>query len=465
VTAEVLISPPDDRQGNEEVEGDNPQAVQTFWKKMMTRFGSEREYKRQLIHAFKHADEPEIIIVVDMLLTGFDAPRNTVLYLTKMLKGHSLLQAIARVNRLYDGKDFGYIIDYRGVLQNLDEALDIYGTLSEFDQAGLDDLCATLTDVYAEANKLPQRHSDLWELFNGIKNKRDAEEFEQLLADEALRTTFKERLSAYSRTLAIALASVRFLEETPADKVARYKNDVKFFMQLYAAVRRRYAEVVDFKEYEGKIQKLIDTHVGTGEVEKVTDLVNIFDAEAFANEVDKLGSTASKADTIAHRTRKTIEERMEEDPAFYQKFSELLTQAIAAFRQQRLSDADYLIKVADIAAKVKNRTGDDIPPQLEHHDVAKAFYGVLLGILSKYAEHGFDPRDMGADASLHIDAIVQEHRIVNWVNNTDVQNQMKMAIEDYLFELKEVRGFDLTFEDVDRILELCLDIARVRYPA
>jgi type I restriction enzyme R subunit len=265
--------------------------------------------------------------------------------------------------------------------------------------------------------------------------------------------------------LAIALASVRFLEETPADKVARYKNDVKFFMQLYAAVRRRYAEVVDFKEYEGKIQKLIDTHVGTGEVEKVTDLVNIFDAEAFANEVDKLGSTASKADTIAHRTRKTIEERMEEDPAFYQKFSELLTQAIAAFRQQRLSDADYLIKVADIAAKVKNRTGDDIPPQLEHHDVAKAFYGVLLGILSKYAEHGFDPRDMGADASLHIDAIVQEHRIVNWVNNTDVQNQMKMAIEDYLFELKEVRGFDLTFEDVDRILELCLDIARVRYPA
>jgi type I restriction enzyme R subunit len=85
--------------------------------------------------------------------------------------------------------------------------------------------------------------------------------------------------------------------------------------------------------------------------------------------------------------------------------------------------------------------------------------------LSKYAEHGFDPRDMGADASLHIDAIVQEHRIVNWVNNTDVQNQMKMAIEDYLFELKEVRGFDLTFEDVDRILELCLDIARVRYPA
>ena len=97
--------------------------------------------------------------------------------------------------------------------------------------------------------------------------------------------------------------------------------------------------------------------------------------------------------------------------------------------------------------------------------MAKAFYGVLLGIFSQYAGNGFDPRETGAEASLHIDAIVQDHTIVNWVNNTDVQNQMKGAIEDYLFELKEARGFDLTFEDVDRILELCLEIARVRYPA
>ena len=141
--------------------------------------------------------------------------------------------------------------------------------VSDHDQEGLDDLCATLTDVREEANKLPQRHSDLWELFNGIKNKRDAEEYERLLADEALRTTFKERLSVYSRTLATALSSVRFLEETPAAKIARYKNDLKFFMQLYAAVRRRYAKS-SIQGIRRKIPKLIDTHVSTGEVEKIT---------------------------------------------------------------------------------------------------------------------------------------------------------------------------------------------------
>ncbi len=463
VTTDVLISPPDDRQGNEEVDGDNPLAVQAFWKKMMERFGSEKEYKQQLINSFKNADEPEIIIVVHMLLTGFDAPRNTVLYLTKMLKGHTLLQAIARVNRLYEGKDFGYIIDYRGVLANLDEALDIYAKLSEFDQEGLDDLCATLTDISEEISKLAQRHSDLWQIFNPISNKKDEEEYERLLADEALRTKFKERLSVFSRTLAIALSSVQFLEETPEDKIDKYRSDLGFFMKLRASVGRRYAETVDFKEYESKIQKLIDTHVGTGDVEQITDLVNIFDAEAFAKEVERLGNTASKADTIAHRTKKTISERMDEDPIFYRRFSDLLQQAIAAFRLQRLTDAEYLSKVSEIAEKVKNRTGDEIPTRLEHHDVAKAFYGALLQVFKPCGEDGIELREISADAGLHIDKIVQQHRIVSWENNMDVQNRMKGAIEDYLFELKNERELDLDFDDIDRILELCLDIARVRY--
>jgi len=188
VSSEVLSSGPDEREGEDDVYEESQDDVKAFWKKMMAKYGSEREYNRQVISAFKHADQPEIIIVVDKLLTGFDAPRNTVLYLTRKLKGHTLLQAIARVNRLYDGKDFGYIIDYRGVLQNLDEALDIYGQLSEFDKEGLDDLCTALTDVNVEAQKLPQRHSDLWELFKEVRNCRDEEAYEQLLADEALLT-------------------------------------------------------------------------------------------------------------------------------------------------------------------------------------------------------------------------------------------------------------------------------------
>ena len=136
--------------------------------------------------------------------------------------------------------------------------------------------------------------------------------------------------------------------------------------------------MVDFKEYEAKIQKLIDTHVTTGAVEKITSLVNIFDKDAFLKEVEKLESLASKADTIAHRTRRTIHERMDEDPAFFRKFSAMLEDAIRAFREKRLADRDYLAKVMEIAEAVRTRSGDALPERLRTHDVAKALYGVMI---------------------------------------------------------------------------------------
>ena len=463
VSSEVLISGPDEREGETDIHEESTDAVKVFWKKMMAKYGSEKEYNRQVISAFKHAEEPEIIIVVDKLLTGFDAPRNTVLYLTRRLQSHALLQAIARVNRLFDGKDFGYIIDYRGVLQNLDEAFDLYSQLAEFEREGIDDLAWAVTDVESESQKLGQRHSDLWDLFKNIRNQRDEEEYELLLADEGLRDRFYERLSAFSRTLAVALSSARFLDETPENRIAAYKTDLHFFMRLRTSVRRRYAEVVDFKEYEPRIQKLVDQHVGTGEVEQVTDLVDIFNADAFAREVGKLAGTASKADTIAFRTKHSIHDRMQEDPAFYRRFSELLEEAIRAFREQRLSDAEYLEKVSKIAERVRNRTGDDIPPALAHRDVAKAFFGVLRDALASHTALAADSREIGTAASLAIDDIVQEQRIVHWTRNPDIQNRMKGAIEDYLFELMEREKLELTFEDIDRILDSVLDIARVRY--
>ena len=463
VSSEVLISGPDDREGEEDVHEESKDVVKVFWKKMMAKYSSEKEYNRQIISAFKQAEEPEIIIVVDKLLTGFDAPRNTVLYLTRQLKSHSLLQAIARVNRLFDGKDFGYIIDYRGVLQNLDEAFDLYGQLAEFERDGIDDLASAITDVSAESHKLRQRYSDLWDLFKTIQNRQDEEEYEQLLADEGLRDRFYERLSTFSRTLADALSSAGFLDATPEKKIAAYKSDLRFFMRLRSSVSRRYAEVVDFKEYEPRIQKLVNQYVGTGEVERITDLVDIFNTDAFAKEVDRLYSAASKADTIAFRTKRTIHDLMQQDPAFYSRFSKLLEDAIRAFREQRLSDAEYLHKVERIAERVRNRTGDDIPPSLAHRDVAKAFFGVLQEVFSTRTVQAANVRDIGATVSLAIDDIVQEHRIVHWTRNTDVQNRMKLAIEDYLFEFMERENLELSFEEIDRILESVLDIARVRY--
>ena len=131
VTSEIVISAPDDREGNEEVDKASKDRVRAFWDETMERYGSETEYNRRIIDAFKGPGTPEILIVVSKLLTGFDAPRNTVLYVCKPLKEHNLLQAIARVNRLHDEegdepKEFGFIIDYQGLLGELDKALTTY---------------------------------------------------------------------------------------------------------------------------------------------------------------------------------------------------------------------------------------------------------------------------------------------------------------------------------------------------
>jgi len=118
VSSEVVISPPDTREGNKTVDEDALEEVQAFWKSMMAKYANDEKYQNSIINTFKHSDDPEILIVVDKLLTGFDAPRNSVLYLDKRSCEHNILQAIARVNRLFEGKDYGLIIDYRGFSVN-----------------------------------------------------------------------------------------------------------------------------------------------------------------------------------------------------------------------------------------------------------------------------------------------------------------------------------------------------------
>lgn len=455
VGAEVLISGPDDREGETDVYEENSEPVIRFWKAMMDKYGTEKEYNRQLIGAFKHGEAPEIIIVVDKLLTGFDAPRNTVLYLTRNLKDHTLLQAIARVNRLHDGKDFGFILDYRGVLENLDRALDLYSHMSEFDKHDLEGI---LTDARAIIATLPQKHSVLWDCFRDVRNSRDPEAYERLLADDALRVRFYERFSDFARTLAVAMSTAAFIEETPQKKVDQYTRDLKFFKELRYAVRRRYAEVVDFSEYEPRIQKLIDTHVGTGEVEQVVGPIDLFDKKQRDEAIERPQSEASKADVIAHNTMRVIEQKWEEDPAFYKRFSEMLRAAIEAFRAERIRAAEYLRQTRNIMECVINRTGDEMPASLSKSNAAKAYYGCFRELLD--GSDGTDHRMLCSEAANEVDRIIMNRRIVNWTTNPDQQNRMRQDIEDYLFELKERANLTFSFEDIDAIIERCLSIAR-----
>ena len=278
VTSEIVISAPDDREGNEEVDKASKDRVRVFWDETMARHGSETEYNRRVIDAFKGPGHPEILIVVSKLLTGFDAPRNTVLYVCKPLKEHSLLQAIARVNRLHEEggteKQFGFIIDYQGLLGELDSALTTYSALEGYDP---EDLVGAVLDVREEIGKLRHYHGRLWDLFRPVANKKDMEAMEQFLADDARRQDFYGRLHAFSRCLHISLSSENVLDVFDEARIAELKRDWRSFSELRGSVRIRYQEAVDVTEFERKIKRLLDDHVAAMPAETVIELVDIHD--------------------------------------------------------------------------------------------------------------------------------------------------------------------------------------------
>ena len=464
ITSEVLITAPDDREGEDSAYGDTAQEVKDFWKRMMDEHGTPQKYQENLISRFKNQDSPEVMIVVDKLLTGFDEPKVTLMYLDRNLSGHTLLQAVARVNRTCEGKDYGYIVDYYGVLAELDNALSIY---SEYDEEDKDVFRETLVPVSDKIAELPQRHSDLWELFKMIPNKRDLEAYAQSLRMEDRRHEFYDRLTAFSSVLQIALSTEEFFNTTDDKTIRRYKDDLNMFAKLRTAVQLRYSDTVDYKKYEARIEKLINHHVESDAVKVITNLVNIFDKEDFQKEVDNVVGTAAKADTIATRTAKYIRENMDSDPAFYKKFSQLIKEAIELYEQGRLSDSEYLEKMMQYKDDVLNHTDSELPAELEHNNVAKAYFGIALESYKRIFPD--EPvREMALATARAFDDIVRQTVIVegsvlvDWQSKTDIIGKMKIRLEDELIDnIKRKYGVALSFDDMDIIIDGCVDVAKI----
>ena len=467
VSSEVLISSIDEREGEDSAYEKSTEKENQFWKKMMDEHGNAKSYEKNIINRFKNQKEPEIIIVVDKLLTGFDEPKNTVLYLTRNLQGHKLLQAIARVNRLYPDKEFGYIIDYYGVIENLGDALQIYSSFEEFDK---EDLAGTLTNINEEVNKLPQKHAEVWDIFKTVANKRDAEAYQLILKDEAVRVIFYDKLASFAKCLKMALSSIQFHNETDEKTLNRYKDDLAMFLKLRLAVVERYSDEVDYKQYEGQIQKLIDTHITTEKIETITQLVNIFDREKFQEELENTTGKAAKADKIASRTSKHITEKMDEDPAFYKKFSQLLKETIADYEAKRITEAQYLSKVQDIMDNVLTRTDNEVPEALQEKEEAKAFYGISKELLSEKMQDEIVLKEVSVQTALNIDELIRKsvldygRPVIDWQNKSNITGKLLIEIGDYLIdEVRDKYNINLSFGEMDKLAEDCIEVAKLRY--
>ena len=434
---------------HEELEGGHKEYVAKAWQETIKDYGSEEAYLKYVKDEFVNGDEIDLLIVVDKLLIGFDAPRACTLYIDKQLKEHNLLQAIARVNRLYDGKDYGYIIDYRGLLGELDEALTSYASLSGFD---LEDLSGAVIDVRSEIIKAKTYYTYLDGLFSSVKFKDDLENYVAVLEDMQKRDDFKEWLSQFARAFKLALSSEKICDILSDEEIKAYKQRVKFYNELRKAVQLRYHEACDFGKYEAQMQKLLDTYVSAKEVNELTKLVNIFETE-FDDEVQRIEGKNAKADTIISAVSAVVKEKMDSNPAFYKSIAQQIQDIIDEYKAKRLSEEEKLAKaklLKDLITGALKPNEDRYPKEFNGKKILFAIYDNLLDILGDVGL--MDVEVVARNLSVKFYEIYEKaSRKPEWHKNKDVENEIISQMEDALWEIED--EYDVSIDEKEKIYQ------------
>lgn len=461
LTTAVVISAPDMREGATDVDESTDDIVVSFWNKMMDQYGNVDDYEEAIKNKFIDG-EIDILIVCSKLLTGFDAPLTQVLYIDKELKDHSLLQAIARTNRLYEGKDFGLIVDYRGLIHKLDSAMEMYSG-SGLEQYDAEDIKGVIVDVMVCVSRLRETYTHLIDLFANINNKNDTEELELYLADNEIRGKFYDALCVFGRALNMALNSETVYAAFEKSEIGKYQSAFIFYSKLRRSVKIRYADDIDNREYEPQMQNLLDTHMSVIGIKQITNPVDILNKDELEKELEELGSLRSKADAIASHATKSIQSKRDENPAYYDSFSKRIKDALEDYKNRVISEAEYLERMKSIMADYREGvTNITYPEKIKGDAHAQAFYGVIAAILDDVIDLN-ENIDIVSDITLEITDIVRKHDTVDWQTNKEIHNKIAQDIDDMFYRLEKECGFIVDFDVIDKIIDNVITVALRRF--
>lgn len=457
----VVISPPDMREGVDDADEGADDLVVSFWNKMMQQYGDADRYEEAIKNRFCDG-EIDILIVCSKLLTGFDAPLCQVLYIDKELKEHGLLQAIARTNRLHEGKDYGLIVDYRGLIEKLDTAMDMYSGagLENFDGG---DLKGVVVDVMSAIGNLRSAYTQLVELFAPVGSISDAEAVEVFLADDKMRQDFYTLLCAFGRALHLVLNAEQAYNALSKEERQKYQDTFIFFSKVRRSVKLQYCDAIDNAEYEPLMQNLLDTHLSVAGLKKITSPIDILNKDDFEKELEELGSLRSKADAIASRMTRSISEKRDENPAYYDSFSKRIRDALALYKEKVISEAEYLAKMRTIMEDYyAGKSTVSYPERIKANVHAQAFYGVLTALFDEVEDGRITP-DFVAEVSEEITKIVASHSQVDWTNNKTIHDRISQDIDDLFYKYEKEHGLKLSFDLIDKIIDNVKTVALRRF--
>lgn len=473
----VVMSAPDSREGNTAVDEEAMPEITQWWKDNVGN-QEEKAYTRHLVERFNKDDSLKILIVVDKLLTGFDEPKNTVLYIDKPLKEHNLIQAIARVNRLHPKKKFGLLIDYRGILSELDTTIQKYQDLANRTQGGynINDIDGLYNQMSSEYKRLPNLYKQLWATFDSVKNKNDIEQLRQVLIPKIenrdgelvdvnlkVREDFYEALTAFASCLKVALQSASFFEDTSFSDQDRqhYKDTVKQFSSLRQLVQQDAGEKIDYDEYADQVKKLLDKHVVGVEVKEPEGVY----------EVGKMGQqqkpedwnedkTRNETDIIKTRVTRMIEQELQDDPYAQEAFSTLLRQAIEEAEKLFEHPLKQYMLFREFEEQLQDRRLNEIPDAFSGNHHAQAYFGVFKKVLPEsLAVQDQQVLDKWIKLAFEIDQSVETSVAENSINPQNIEADIRKKLLPRMFqECKAVGG---GMDQAKKIVEMIVQITRV----
>ena len=400
----------------------------------LARHHTSSDERKDLIRRFLRPEDPlSILVVCDMLITGFDAPIEQVMYLDSPLREHTLLQAIARVNRpCGDKKTYGLIVDYWGVSEALQEALKIFSPT---------DIQGALHPKTDELPRLQARHAKAMSFFAPVKDRNDLDQCIAVLEPEDVRTDFDAAFRTFGQSLDMML---------PDPQALPYIGDLKWLGKIRQAAAARYRDdKIDISDCGEKVRKLIEDVIFADGIQLLVKQVPLLSKE-FDEKVDALKSPEAKASEMEHAIRHEIHVRLEENPAFYQSLKERLEEIIRELRERRIDQAKQLELLKGLKETLSGVAS--IADKVGLSETGFAVYGLLGG--GKLAGEVDEKRKKLAG---EIEEAVDRHlAIVDWQHKEDIQREMRRDIK------RPLRAADFPEKDLDQTVAGIVDLLKAR---
>lgn len=328
----------------------------------------------------------KVLVVVSKLLTGFDAPSCAYIYLDKSMQDHGLFQAICRTNRV-DGedKDYGYIVDYRGLFDSVGQAISVYTSELDMDEFESEDISIMLQDrLEAGKNRLDNALEELALLCEPVEPPRGTLEYIRYFCgnpenEEDLKNTALRRTQLYKKTVALIRAYANIADELEeagytAKEIVAIEKELDLYLKLREHIKKASGETLDMKTYEADMRHLLDAYVQAEESEDITpfegmSLLDIISNEGVAEAIgampkDVKANQGAIAETIENNVRKKIIKEQQVDPAFFEKMSKLLNELIKLRKEGAIAYEEYLKRIAELAKQANSGQSDDTPDEI-----------------------------------------------------------------------------------------------------